>query len=79
MIQRATNLFALWTTLGTLWTWLMPEHFVWTADGSVRPFGQPLIGVLLGVIMLGMGLAPGLAVGLVLREGRVRVMHRRGT
>ena len=56
MIQRATNLFALWTILGTIWAWLMPDHFVWVADGSVRPFGQPLVSVLLGVIMLGMGI-----------------------
>ncbi|MDD3798330.1 MAG: bile acid:sodium symporter family protein [Novosphingobium sp.] len=56
MIQRATNLFALWTAIGTLWAWLVPAHFIWVADGSIRPFGQPLISVLLGVVMLGMGI-----------------------
>ncbi|MCB2062265.1 MAG: bile acid:sodium symporter family protein [Novosphingobium sp.] len=56
MIARATNLFALWTVAGTLWAWLAPGHWLWVGDGSVAPFGQPLISVLLGVIMLGMGL-----------------------
>jgi bile acid:Na+ symporter, BASS family len=56
MIERATRLFALWTVLGALWAWLLPEQFSWVADGSVRPFGQPLISVLLGIIMLGMGI-----------------------
>ena len=56
MIAFLTRLFALWTVLGTLWAWLIPEHFLWVVDGRFRPFGQPLISVLLGVIMLGMGL-----------------------
>lgn len=56
MIERATRLFALWTVIGAAWAWLIPEHFTWVADGSVRPFGQPLISVLLGVVMLGMGI-----------------------
>lgn len=56
MIQRATSLFALWTVLGTAWAWFVPAHFVWVADGSVAPFGQPLISVLLGIVMLGMGI-----------------------
>jgi BASS family bile acid:Na+ symporter len=56
MVQRITGLFALWTVLGTLWAWFVPDHFIWVADGSFMPFGQPLISVLLGVIMLGMGL-----------------------
>lgn len=56
MIARATNLFALWTVAGTLWAWLAPRHWLWVGDGSTAPFGQPLISVLLGVIMLGMGL-----------------------
>ena len=56
MIQRLTSLFAVWTVLGTLWAWFLPDHFVWVADGRFKPFGQPLVSVLLGVIMLGMGL-----------------------
>ncbi|MCB2060022.1 MAG: bile acid:sodium symporter family protein [Novosphingobium sp.] len=56
MVQRATSLFALWTVLGTLWAWILPDHFIWVADGRFKPFGQPLISVLLGVIMLGMGI-----------------------
>jgi len=56
MVQRVTSLFAVWTVLGTLWAWFVPEHFIWVADGRFKPFGQPLISVLLGVIMLGMGL-----------------------
>jgi len=56
MIQRVTSLFAIWTVLGTLWAWFLPDHFVWVADGRFKPFGQPLVSVLLGVIMLGMGL-----------------------
>lgn len=56
MIQRLTNLFALWTVLGTAWAWFIPEHFLWVVDGRFRPLGQPLISVMLGLIMLGMGL-----------------------
>ncbi|MEO9635888.1 MAG: bile acid:sodium symporter family protein [Parasphingorhabdus sp.] len=56
MIHRLTNLFALWTVLGTAWAWFVPEHFLWVVDGRFRPLGQPLISVMLGLIMLGMGL-----------------------
>jgi bile acid:Na+ symporter, BASS family len=56
MVQRVTSLFAFWTVLGTLWAWFVPDHFIWVADGRFTPFGQPLISVLLGIIMLGMGL-----------------------
>jgi len=56
LIQRATSLFAIWTVLGTAWAWFLPQHWLWVGDGSIAPFGQPLISVLLGVIMLGMGL-----------------------
>ena len=56
MVQRATSLFAVWTILGTLWAWFVPEHFIWVADGRFTPLGQPLISVLLGIIMLGMGI-----------------------
>lgn len=56
MIRWATNLFALWTVLGTIWAWFVPAHYLWVVDGTFRPFGQTLVSVLLGVIMLGMGL-----------------------
>lgn len=56
MIRWATNLFAVWTVLGTAWAWFIPEHFLWVVDGTFRPLGQSLVSVLLGVIMLGMGL-----------------------
>ena len=56
MIHRLTNLFALWTILGTAWAWFVPEHFLWVVDGRFRPLGQPLVSVMLGLIMLGMGL-----------------------
>ncbi len=54
LIDKATALFAVWTVLGVGWAWLFPAHFAWVTSGSV--FGQSLISVLLGVIMLGMGL-----------------------
>jgi len=56
MIQRATSLFAVWTVLGTLWAWMVPSHFAWVTDGRFQPLGQPLVSVMLGVIMLGMGI-----------------------
>lgn len=61
LIAKLTNLFALWTVLGTAWAWFVPDHFMWVVDGTFRPFGQSLVSVLLGLIMLGMGLtlAPG--------------------
>jgi len=56
MIERATNLFAFWTVLGVALAWFFPELFLWVVDGTFRPFGQSLVSVLLGIIMLGMGL-----------------------
>lgn len=56
MIQRITNLFAVWTVLGVAWAWFSPADFAWVTDDSIRPLGQPLIPVMLGIIMLGMGL-----------------------
>lgn len=56
MIARITNLFAFWTVLGTAWAWFVPQHWVWVVDGTFQPFGQSLVSVLLGIIMLGMGL-----------------------
>ena len=60
MVQRIASLFALWTVLGTAWAWFLPDHFVWVADGRFTPLGQPLVSVLLGVIMLGMGITLGM-------------------
>lgn len=56
MLERLTRLFALWTVLGVSWAWFAPAQFAWVTDGSIRPFGQPLISVMLGIVMLGMGL-----------------------
>lgn len=56
MIRWITSLFALWTVLGTAWAWFVPAHFIWVVDGTFQPFGQSLVSVLLGVVMLGMGL-----------------------
>ena len=56
MIALLTRMFALWTILGTAWAWFVPDHFLWVVDGRFTPFGQPLVSVMLGVIMLGMGL-----------------------
>ena len=49
-------MFAVWTVLGVAWAWFAPGDFAWVTDGSIRLLGQPLIPVMLGVIMLGMGL-----------------------
>ncbi len=56
MLRFLTNLFALWTILGTAWAWFVPAHFLWVVDGRFQPFGQSLVSVMLGLIMLGMGL-----------------------
>ena len=56
MMERITRLFALWTVLGVTLAWVAPDLFLWVSDGRFRPFGQPLISVMLGVIMLGMGI-----------------------
>lgn len=56
LFERITGFFALWTVLGVSLAWFVPETFLWVADGRFRPFGQPLISVMLGVIMLGMGI-----------------------
>lgn len=56
MIDWIANRFALWTVLGTALAWFVPDLFLWVSDGSVRPLGQSVIALLLGVIMLGMGL-----------------------
>lgn len=59
IVRRVTGLFAVWTVLGVGWAWAVPAHFTWVTRGEVA--GQPLISVLLGVIMLGMGLTLGIA------------------
>jgi BASS family bile acid:Na+ symporter len=56
MIGLATRLFAVWTVAGTLLAWFVPSLFLWVVDGRFVPFGQPLVSVMLGVVMLGMGL-----------------------
>ncbi|MCJ2186118.1 bile acid:sodium symporter family protein [Novosphingobium beihaiensis] len=56
LFERITGLFALWTVLGVGLAWFLPDLFLWVADGRFQPFGQPLISVMLGVIMLGMGI-----------------------
>ncbi|WP_324828084.1 bile acid:sodium symporter family protein [Qipengyuania zhejiangensis] len=56
MIGLATRLFAFWTVAGTVLAWFVPPLFLWVVDGSIAPFGQPLVSVMLGIIMLGMGL-----------------------
>lgn len=56
MLQRLTNLFAVWTVLGVGLAWFAPDGFAWVTDGSIRPLGQPMIPVMLGIVMLGMGL-----------------------
>ena len=54
LIEKATALFAVWTVLGVTWAWVIPAHFRWVTGGQIA--GLPLISVLLGVVMLGMGL-----------------------
>ncbi|QYJ08148.1 bile acid:sodium symporter family protein [Qipengyuania flava] len=56
MAGLATRLFAFWTVLGTVLAWIEPALFLWVVDGRFTPFGQPLVSVMLGIIMLGMGL-----------------------
>ncbi|QKG70013.1 bile acid:sodium symporter family protein [Erythrobacter mangrovi] len=57
MIGLATRLFAFWTVAGTLLAWFVPPLFLWVVDARFAPFGQPLVSVMLGVVMLGMGLS----------------------
>lgn len=56
MIGIATRLFAFWTVAGTVLAWFVPDLFLWVVDGRFAPFGQALVSVMLGVVMLGMGL-----------------------
>ncbi|MCB1228634.1 MAG: bile acid:sodium symporter family protein [Verrucomicrobiae bacterium] len=54
--EQITRLFALWTVLGCVWAWFVPDHFVWFVDRSNRIFDVPLISIGLGLIMFGMGI-----------------------
>lgn len=54
--RTVSNLFWLWTVLGTAWAWFFPGCFVWFVTGTVPGTDVKLIAVGLGVIMLGMGL-----------------------
>lgn len=56
LFEKITGLFALWTVLGVGIAWVWPDSFLWAGDGRFHPFGQPLISVMLGIIMLGMGI-----------------------
>lgn len=56
MIRAITANFALMTLAGVALAWFQPALFTWMTDGSIRPFGQPLLSVALGIIMLAMGL-----------------------
>lgn len=55
VLRRITNLFWLWTVLGTLWAWVRPEDFAWFLKVNVGE-NVRLLDLSLGGIMLGMGL-----------------------
>lgn len=57
MIGLATRLFAFWTVAGTILAWFAPPLFLWVVDPRFAPLGQPLVSVMLGVVMLGMGIS----------------------
>ncbi|MEJ6573104.1 MAG: bile acid:sodium symporter family protein [Akkermansiaceae bacterium] len=56
MLKHICNLFWLWTILGTVWAWFLPDHFTWFITDKVPGTEFKLINLGLGVIMLGMGL-----------------------
>ena len=56
LIQGVSNLFWLWTILGTVWAWFCPDHFTWFISNKLPGTDLKLINLGLGVIMLGMGL-----------------------
>lgn len=56
IIQTISNLFWLWTILGTAWAWFLPNHFTWFITSSFPGTDIRLINLGLGVIMLGMGI-----------------------
>lgn len=56
MLRTITNNFALLTLGGVALAWFVPGAFTWMTDGGISFFGQPLLSVALGLIMLAMGL-----------------------
>jgi|TARA_B110000908_G_scaffold73501_1_gene88600 BASS family bile acid:Na+ symporter len=56
VLKHICNLFWLWTILGTVWAWFLPDHFTWFITDKVPGTEFKLINLGLGVIMLGMGL-----------------------
>jgi BASS family bile acid:Na+ symporter len=56
VLKHICNLFWLWTILGTVWAWFLPDHFTWFITEKVPGTEFKLINLGLGVIMLGMGL-----------------------
>lgn len=56
IFNRVSNLFWLWTIIGTAWAWFFPGHFIWFITDKVPGTEVKLINLGLGVIMLGMGL-----------------------
>ena len=54
VLATITNLFWLWTVLGTAWAWVFPDHFTWFL-GKFPGTEAKLTALGLGVIMLGMG------------------------
>lgn len=54
LLRQITNLFWLWTLLGTAWAWFRPGDFTWFL-GTLGGTDLKLIPLGLGVIMLGMG------------------------
>ena len=56
VVQIISNLFWLWTILGTAWAWFFPSHFIWFITGDFPGTDIRLINLGLGVIMLGMGI-----------------------
>lgn len=55
-LQTFSNLFWLWTILGAIGAWFVPEVFTWFITGKFPGTSLSLVHIGLGVIMLGMGL-----------------------
>jgi len=56
LFQKISNLFWLWTILGTACAWFFPAHFTWFITDKIPGTEIKLINLGLGVIMLGMGI-----------------------
>ncbi len=54
LLSQITNLFALWTVLGTAWAWWRPTDFTWFIAGEFA--GMRLLNIGLGLIMFGMAI-----------------------